>query len=330
MNFFSLIICTYNRPKSLSRLLRSISHQSFIPTEVVIVDSSDFLTRLDIKTANLNIKYFRVSTEHRGLTRQRNYGISKVDKNSEIICFLDDDLILNEDFFYHIYKTFNENKNTIGVGGYISNEINWKKNENWPDGISYKKFQFDGHIRKLPLRFAIRKLLGLLPDKSPGYMPNFSHGFSTSFLPPSGKTYEVEMLMGGISAYRKSLFERISFSEYFQGYGLYEDAEFSIRASKIGKLLLCTRATVKHLHDYRGRPSHFRYGKMVVRNGYFVWRVKNPRPSVMHRLKWYLITILLIKLRVFNIFMGSKRQAALSESFGRLSGLLSLILNRPS
>jgi hypothetical protein len=39
------------------------------------------------------------------------------------------------------------------------------------------------------------------------------------FLPPSGKIYEVELLMGNVSSYRKEVFEKQQFSNYFEGYG---------------------------------------------------------------------------------------------------------------
>jgi hypothetical protein len=37
---------------------------------------------------------------------------------------------------------------------------------------------------------------------------------------PSGKIYEVELLMGGVSSYRKEVFEKQQFSNYFERYGL--------------------------------------------------------------------------------------------------------------
>ena len=37
---FSLIICTYQRPLSLVRLLKSISEQSWYPSEILIIDGS--------------------------------------------------------------------------------------------------------------------------------------------------------------------------------------------------------------------------------------------------------------------------------------------------
>jgi hypothetical protein len=55
---------------------------------------------------------------------------------------------------------------------------------------------------------------------------------------------------------------------------LYEDADFCFEGIKNGKLYLNTAAQLHHYHDVQGRPNQYQYGKMVVRNGWYVWRVK--------------------------------------------------------
>jgi GT2 family glycosyltransferase len=160
-------------------------------------------------------------------------------------------------------------------------------------------------------------------------MPTFSHGRSVSFLPPSGKTYRVEQLMGGVSSYRKNVFDKMAFSTYFEGYGLYEDADFSLRLAKTGTLYINTSAQLAHHHDGLGRPNKFKYGKMVIRNGWYVWRVKYPNPSLKAQFKWHATAILLTKLRLLNAITSSNKKEALTESFGRVVGWFSLIFKAP-
>ena len=76
----SLIICTYMRPKSLLTLLNSVNNQSLYPNEILIVDGSiDTNTKEMFSTESFeNLRYYLVDTKDRGLTKQRNYGISKV------------------------------------------------------------------------------------------------------------------------------------------------------------------------------------------------------------------------------------------------------------
>ncbi|WP_311196034.1 hypothetical protein [Antarcticibacterium sp. 1MA-6-2] len=194
---------------------------------------------------------------------------------------------------------------------------------------SYREFKIDGWTRNLGSRNLLRKKFGLLSDRAPGIMPDFSNGFSTGFLPPSGKIYPVEYFMGGVASYKRGLVEKINFSPYFEGYGLYEDMDFCLRASSLGQLYVNTAAPLHHLHEESGRPNNFEYGKMVVRNGWYVWRVKYPQPKLRAQLKWHGTLLLLTLVRIGNIFTTSKRNEALTESLGRIAGWYSLFLDKP-
>lgn len=327
---FTLIICTYRRSQPLLKLLLSVKHQTLYPNEILIVDGSpdDFTKEMLTQNSFQNLKYFKVDENDRGLTKQRNYGIARVEEASEVVCFLDDDTVLESNYFEEIIKTYKLFPEALGVGGYITNETNWTKTTS-----DYKakvnEFYYDGWKRKDGSRFVWRKKLGLDSNRPPGCLPEFSHGRSIGFLPPSGKIYGVEQLMGGVSSFRKSVFKEFQFSTYFEGYGLYEDADFTLRLSKVGKLYINTNAQLGHYHDASGRPNKYDYGKMVVRNGYYVWRVKYPNPSFKAKIKWHLITLLLTAIRFTNVATTSKRKEALTETLGRISGWFTLFFNPP-
>lgn len=324
---FTLIICTYLRPQSLLKLLQSVNEQTLYPDEILIIDAStNDQTQEAQKKGFKNLRYFKVGEQHRGLTKQRNYGIEKVMSESEIVCFLDDDTILKKDYFENLLNTYKQYPETLGVGGYISNEVRWKE---VTARSSNKRFFYDGWERKEPFRFRVRRFFGLQPNTPPCFLPDFSHGRSVAFLPPSGKIYEVEQFMGGVSSFKKEVFTKLKFSNYFQGYGLYEDADFTLRLSKIGKLYVNTAAQLEHHHDSLGRPNRYNYGKMVARNGWYVWRSKYPKPGIKARLKWNLTFILLMKIRFINVFTTRKRFESFTETLGRLVGWLSLVVNKP-
>jgi GT2 family glycosyltransferase len=137
--------------------------------------------------------------------------------------------------------------------------------------------------------------------------------------------------MGGITAYRKSLFRHISFSHYFEGYGLYEDYDFSIRASAYGKLITNTAARLEHHHEPAGRPNTYKYGKMVVTNGWYVWRLKHPHPGVVNIFKWHCITLLLAFFRLGNSFTlhAETRRQALGDFAGRIIAWGKLLFVKP-
>ena len=326
----SLIICTFQRPVPLSNLLESIKSQTKYPDEILIIDGSfdDKTKELFLETNYKNLKYYQVEKKDRGLTRQRNFGISKVSGNSEIVSFLDDDTVLHPDYFFEIVNCFKIHADALAVSGYITNEVTWRKVD-WDYILQKGEFIYDGWVRTEGSRFGLRRKFGLAPDVPPGIMPGFSHGYSSGFLPPSGKIYEVELLMGGISSYKREIFDKVSFSKYFEGYGLYEDADFSLRISKMGKLLVNTNALVEHHHAGEGRPNMFKYGEMVVRNGWYVWRVKNADPNFKDKFKWHSTSLLLTLVRFSNVLNKHESRIALSEATGRFVGWWKLLVNKP-
>ena len=326
----TLIVCTFMRPKPLLKLLQSVNNQTVYPHEILIVDgSTNNETKIVLKKNNFkNLKYFLTDSNDRGLTKQRNFGIKKVNENSELIAFLDDDTQLKSDYFEELINTFIKNKSFSGVGGVAVNENSWVKIDS---NINYNKFEFElfeGYAYKEGQRNVLRKFLGLQSHLGAGQMPNYSHGKTCGF-PLTGKIYEVDLLVGMSFAFRKIVFENIQFSIYFEGYSLYEDADFSIRALKFGKNVINTKLQLLHFHNPLGRPNQYKYGKMVVRNGWYVWRIKNPKPKFDAKLKWHSITILLILIRFSNILTTNQKKEALTESFGRTIGWLSLMFKKP-
>jgi len=326
----ALVICTYMRPQALLHLLQSVQRQTRYPDAVWIVDGSTDRATADMLQQHPfpQLTYQQVLPEERGLTKQRNIGVALAQATADVISFLDDDTVLDVRYFEEIMQTFATSNRIVGVGGYINNEVTWQVHP----PTEPKQLQFfykEGWRRTEGKRFILRKRLGLDSNVPPGYMPEYGHGRSIGFLPPTGRTYPVEQLMGGVATYRTSVFEAFQFSLFFEGYGLYEDADFSLRVAQTGQLVVNTRATLEHHHEPSGRPNHFRYGKMVVRNGWYVWRVKYTKPGWNAQLKWHSITLLLIFIRLSNIFTASSRQAALLESMGRIVGWLSLGVKRP-
>jgi len=316
------------RDEALLKLLKTVKTQSLYPNEILIVDASvDDATKTMLQHHDFeHLKYYKVDDNERGLTKQRNYGVKSVSKDIEVICFLDDDVLLEPTYFEHLLATYNTFPEALGVGGYITNEVIWRKKDN--TSISPNTFYYEDWEREEPMRFKVRRKFGLSPDTPAGYLPTFSHGRSVSFLPPSGKIYEVEQIMGGVSSFKKTVFDIQQFSTYFEGYGLYEDADFSLRLAKKGKLYVNTKARLEHHHAASGRPNLFKYGKMVARNGWYVWRIKYPKPNFKAKIKWNATLLLLTCLTFFSAIKNRNRNS-MTEGFGRLTGWFSLWFNKP-
>ena len=85
------------RPEALLQLFQSVAEQTVVPAEIMIVDGSlNDQTQKALQQNELKqLHYFMVSAQDRGLTKQRNYGIGKVGEAMEVVCFLDDDTVLD-------------------------------------------------------------------------------------------------------------------------------------------------------------------------------------------------------------------------------------------
>lgn len=133
------------RAKPLLNLLKSVTNQTVYPNEILIIDGSTNDETNEILTANQfkNLKYYKVDAANRGLTKQRNFGIDKVNSEIEIVCFLDDDIVLEIDYFENLLATYTIFPDALGVGGNIINESNWEfVGENYAPKIT--EFYYDG------------------------------------------------------------------------------------------------------------------------------------------------------------------------------------------
>lgn len=328
--FISLIVCTYRRPSQVRSLLRSIVEQTRQPDEILVVDAStDGETDETVRSFRdddrfQDLKYYRVTAEDRGLTRQRNYGIARA--RGDIIAFLDDDTILEASYFEETIACFDRHPDAVGVGGYIANEVKWSPANGRAAGLSL--FRWGEWERREDFRWRLRKLLGLTSPLPPGWMPPSGHGRPIGFLPGDGKDYQVEFIMGGASAWKAKILGTHRFSAFFEGYGLYEDMDFCVRAVCDGPIFVCTRARLDHFHAEAGRPNYFRYGEMVVRNGWVVWRRRWPQPGLVDRTKWWSITLLLAMCRLADT-RGPSKLDGLKEAAGRLCGAAQVIWRDP-
>ncbi len=297
---------------------------------MLVVDASEneyYQRMVDLMSMFTSVQYHHVDSNNKGLTKQRNFGARFINTQATHVTFLDDDLVLNSNFLECLEYSFLQYPDAIGISGLDMVENRYFKVENNQDFGKLRFYQLGDWVIREPLRYILRKNFGLMSDYPPEIIPPFGHG--RNGYPPDGNIYPVDHIMGGIATYKSWIFKHISFSERFTGYGLYEDFDFSVRASAFGKLYVNTNAQVHHYHDPSGRPNYFRYGRMVVRNGWYVWRCKHPDPGFTNVLKWHAITLLLAFVLLINVFTTKKVKRFLFEFIGRIYGWFSLFIISP-
>ena len=286
MKKIAFVVATKDRPHDLRKMLRSLSEQSHRSDQIVIVDSSaNPVSAVTQKFPELNIKYIHHTPP--SASAQRNIGIRNVDPNMELIGFLDDDIVLAPNALKKILKFWQTAPNDLG--GCAFNLMNPA-----PRGNSRLK------------ESGLSRLLGLYSDKKGIVMPS---GWQT-LTGTVKKTIFVEWLPSGASVWRRDIFERFRFDEFFDGYSYLEDLDFSYSVSRHYKLAIVADAKYWHYPSPYGRVSQYRFGKIEVRNRLYI--VRKHRLSI---LKCYLGMI----IRLF-MTIGSAIKTRNREDFQRAIG----------
>lgn len=282
----TVIVCTYMRAESLGRFLDSLLLQTAPPDCLIIVDASpEDSTEQLVKhrlidtdgQALRQMLYFRVSGPLKGLTRQRNYGLRWV--QTDHLIFFDDDVVLNPDCLEQMEQAYHSDMgHPVGVGARIENAT-----------------QSRAEVMMSRLSLWLR----IITDLKPGRY--FRSGMVTGWanLPRTQEVVQVDWLSGCVTLWNTTIARNLSYYEGFAGYGLGEDLDFSLRASRRGKLVIACSARLSHLQASGGRPNYFNMGYMEIYNRYQIHRRnltdRTWRDVVWFAYAWSLDTLLLTR-----------------------------------
>lgn len=243
----SFIIPTLNRPQELKRLLDSFVAQTVRPDEIIVVNQGEFLPDYQ------SVKQCQV--DFKSLTKARNFGVKQ--SVGDIVCFLDDDVVLDKEYVKNILNFFTIHPEALGVQGLITN------------------FE-EGHVKKVGGNVLVYWLYNLFAKI---FLLNNSSSKNRLLL--SGRNQyasRVENIincewLSGIGNYRRSVFEQFKFDEDLAGYALGEDKLFSFPIfEKYPKsLFLDPSIKCEHHHADFGRPKNKEWVEMKVNYTYYLW-----------------------------------------------------------
>lgn len=169
----------------------------------------------------------------RGLTASRNAGIAMA--TGDILFFLDDDVELFPDYVEEILRAYTlpNGPTVMGVGGIIANIEP-------VTSIHRARHYFD--------------VMFLVSGTQEGKVlrSGFSTDYGTTGRPLSDISC-VDFLPGGVSSFRREVFESFAFSENYEGYGMGEDKDFSYRVSRKYRLVVNPRARLNHYESPKMR-----------------------------------------------------------------------------
>jgi glycosyltransferase involved in cell wall biosynthesis len=119
----SLVICTYNRASYLAQTLQTVATQNLFPDffELIVIDNrstdntAEVIQQFMQQHSQLHVRY--CFEEQKGLSFARNRGIAEA--RSSIISYVDDDVLLSENFLRSIIVFFNTYVTSVGMGGKV-------------------------------------------------------------------------------------------------------------------------------------------------------------------------------------------------------------------
>jgi len=228
------IIPTKDRPFEIERLFKSINIQEVLPSQIIVVDGGNPGVRGIVERfPKLSVDYIQVLPP--GLTRQRNAGLNAVSDDINLVGFLDDDIVLESQCVKNMIDFWSQtSEDTGGVGLNIIDNV-------------------------YPNKPAWFFRLFLIRDNNPGKI--LKSGRNVPYC-PADKTHRTQWLCGGATVWRKDVFEKFKFDEWFSAWGTADDMDFSYRVSKEYRLTVVSDAKVKHIET--GIPPQRQYLRAYI------------------------------------------------------------------
>lgn len=291
----SVLVSTKNRFYDLKECVDSILIQTVKPSEIILVDASDTsesmeMVKESLRGKDIKLTYYRQEIVAGKIKKTAAWNRALKSALGDIIIFLDDDVVLDKHYIYYILKTYCENAecNIVGVMGSFKNLKNGK--------IVQK--------RAVDLRFLERFFLKffLLPhEERNGFMQ--PSGFPT-YPSSENKTIAIAEIMPACNmSFKKDVFKEFSFDEWFYGYSLLEDDDFTYRVSRKYKFLYTPFAELFHKSSKIAREHPETMEIMRVVNRCYFFKKNMPKTLKNYlAFAWAEFGILFLRFFSFNSF----------------------------
>ena len=265
----SVIVPTRNRKDDLRKAVDSIATQLRRPDQLIVVDQSidrisdDDLSKIrKILQKGCELEYIH-NTSISGLVEAKHVGV--LIAFGDIVCFLEDDIVLEPQYFSEIESYFRITPNMIGCSGVVTNASCNSRAYLFFHELFHQGIFFDPR----PRVYANLATLGDRPIQSPA-------------------------ISGGLSAWRREVFENVPF-DLASGFHMLEDIDFSFRIQQqYGPCLYINpRARLAHNFAPGGRDSAGRKENRKVREFLTFYRKHRRDSRDTFWLAWLLLGIAL-------------------------------------
>lgn len=244
----SVVIPTYNRERYLKKCLYSLLVQKKLPYEIIVIDNANHNLAQDVVN-NLKSKFdkkgiiitYMRNFENSGATA-RNLGVSIA--TGQLIAFLDDDVVLDDNYYQEIEKIFIKYPNALGVQGY--DKKFYKSHNKIQNGFFNKAVYLFEKIFMIMFFFEKEKSR-VLPSLCVTYP---EPGFQSLL--------QSEWISTCAGVFSKSVFENYKFDSQLKKYSWneYLDFSYSIFLENPKSLFITSKATYIDAQTAAGRLPH--------------------------------------------------------------------------
>jgi len=268
MPSLSVIVPTLDRMETVERFIDSLNAQTLLPSELVVVDASEVSAEAAYRARLRPDVPLRCLHSAPGLTRQRNVGLAAA--AGELIAFFDDDIVLEPEFLAEATRTFEQD-----AGGRVA--VVYGRVTNIPVPRNWAT-RLHSRIGLLLCRFFY------LPSEGSGA---FKPSGMPTFVMRSDVGRDTETMPGGLTVYRRDIFQNILFDENLAAYGDMEDDDIGYRISRQFRVVYNPKARCEHRHASGNRQHEHAAARMRVLHHHYLFRKNFPQDlghRVAHRL----------------------------------------------
>lgn len=281
----TVIIPTRNRPDDLAKAVASVRAQTRPPEEFIIVDQSlgdesrSLVEALMYGDGRVQLVYVH-DPGISGLVEAKRVAAER--SSGDIVCFLEDDVILEPDYIEQIAQGFADRPEMVGCCGIITNP------PRQPFG-----YEFIFHLFHR----------GIFRDVRVGIYGRFDmrgQAFIAS-----------DFLSGGVSAWRQEVFSAVPF-DVANGFHMFEDIDFSTRVARHfgSRLFINPNARLEHHWSPANREVLGAKQQRKLTECIVYYKKRRDWPWATIALSWLLV----------GMFIESVFQSYSFRSFGPMRG----------
>jgi len=247
----TVTITTFNRPDALLCCLESLSKQTNENFEVVVVNGGDINVVKSVVT-KFNLAIRVIQQQNKGLVEARN--LSWKEAKGEIVCMIDDDLVVSENWLIEILGTFSGDDLIAGVTG--PTLINEERLCDRDVTSFIKRFETGSFFWRMLGKFYLNFILegkvreiGRILDCG-----TFTLGSNFKDCLKKNGLVEVDYLEACHMCFRRELIERVGGFDYlYTGTSEWSEPDLAFKIRKLGyKLVFNPRVVTEHRVSKQG------------------------------------------------------------------------------